>query len=132
VIAATPVHASSEAGVTGRVRVAPIVVALELSAGSIRVGEQVTARATVSNVATETVRSILVTVRYEPVGLSGRGPSSVRLSQLKPGRSGDVSVRLCATQPGAYLVLAQATVVDLTIESRARLVTVTAGKKAHC
>ena len=133
-LAATPpARAADEVGVTATFRVSPIVVALELSAPTVRVGQAVTARVTATNLGSQTLRSVTVSVRFEPVGLVPKGASSSRLSQLKAGKSGEVSFKLCGAAVGSYLVLAQAELDGSTIESPARLLMVTeGGRNAKC
>ncbi|HEX5590321.1 MAG TPA: NEW3 domain-containing protein [Candidatus Limnocylindrales bacterium] len=132
-LAATPpARAADEVGVTATLHVSPIVVDLELSASSVRIGQAVTARVTATNLGTQTVRSVTLSVRFEPVGLVPKGATTARLSQLKGGKSGEASFKLCGAAVGAYLVLAQAELDGATIESQARLLVVTEGRPAKC
>ncbi len=124
--------ATSEQNVTAHVRVSPLVLSFELSASTIKVGQTVTARVTATNVSSDTLRSISLNVRFEPVGLIRRGPSTSRVNQLKSGRSADASFALCAAAAGSYVVLAQAVHDGVTIESPARLVSVLEGRKQGC
>jgi hypothetical protein len=127
-----PARAADEASVAGIIRVSPITVALELSASTVRVGQPVTALVTVTNHGTETVRSVTLSLRLEPVGLIQKGSTSSRLSQLKAGRSGEVSFKLCGATVASYLILAQAELDGATIESPARLLVVTEGRDGKC
>jgi hypothetical protein len=131
-VGATPVRATSEGAVTARLHVSPLVVVLELSASTIRIGESVTARVTATNIGPETLRSVSLNVRFEPVGLVPRGATTTRLNQLKGGRSAEASFRLCAAATGSYLILAQAQLDGVTIESPARLLSVVDGRQAKC
>jgi hypothetical protein len=130
-LGATPVQAG-EAAVTAHLQVSPLLVALDMSATTIKVGQGTTALAIATNVSSDTLRSVTLTVRFEPVGLSSRGATSVLLKPLKGGRSGEASFRLCATAVGSYLVLAQAEHAGATIESPARLLVVVEGRPAKC
>lgn len=127
-----PARAADEASVAGSVRVSPIAVALELSASTVRVGQSVTARVTAINLGSETVRSLTLGLRFEPVGLVQKGSTSSRLNQLKADRSAEVSFKLCGAAVGSYLILAQAELDGATIESPARLLVVTEGRIGKC
>jgi hypothetical protein len=118
--------------VTGTFHVSPIVVGLELSTPTVRIGQSVTVRVTATNLGVETVRSVTLSLRFEPVGLVQKGATSSRLDQLKAGRSDAVSFRLCGAAVGSYVVLAQAELDGTTIESPARLLVVTEGRRAKC
>jgi hypothetical protein len=131
-VAVTPAWATDELGVTASVRVSPITVALDLSASTVRVGQAVTARVIAINVSSQTVRSVTLGLRFERAGLALRGATSSRLTQLKAGRAGEVSFKLCGAAVGSYLVLAQADVGGSTIESPARLLVVTDGRHTKC
>ena len=114
-------------------RVLPITVALDLSATTIRVGQAVTARVTATNHAPTTVRTVTLSLRFEPAGLVPKGAVTARLSQLKAAKSGEASFKLCGAAVGAYLVLAQAELDGVTIETAARLLTVLeGGRQAKC
>ena len=131
-LAATPVQATGEAAVTAQLRVSPLAVALELSAGSVKIGGSITARVTTTNLGTTTLKSVAVRVRFQPVGLVAKGPVSTTLQQVKGGRSADASFKICAVLVGSYVVLAQATLDGVTVESPARLLVVVEGRPAKC
>jgi hypothetical protein len=130
---ASPARAADEVGVVATFRILPITVALDLPASTIRVGQSATARVLVTNQAATTVRSVTLSLRFEPVGLVPKGATSARLTQLKGGKVGEASFKLCGAAVGAYLVLAQAQLDGVTIESPARLLVVTeGGRSAKC
>lgn len=132
VAVAPPASAAEELSVSASFHVSPITVALELSASTVRVGQSVTARVTATNLGNETVRSVTLSLRFEPVGLVQKGATSSRLNQLKAGRSAEVSFKICGAAVGSYLVLAQGELDGSTIESPARLLVVTEGRNAKC
>jgi hypothetical protein len=51
---------------------------------------------------------------------------------LKPGESGLVAYTICGQRPGNYIVLARATLAGASVDSPARLLTITAGKERGC
>lgn len=123
--------AGAAAAVEARVAVSPLVLRLELDTGAAAVGEPVKARARVLNAGAVTVRDVLLSIRVDTAALVVKG-GRVTIAQLPSGRTGTVGWTLCGRAPGVYLVLAQATLDGLTIESPARILTIAAGPRAKC
>jgi hypothetical protein len=129
-LAAWPASASADShqgSVTATVQISGVVVALELASNQITVGQSVKAEAFVANLGGATVRRVDVELRFDESGLSVRSGTSKSISNLRPGATSSVSWNVCGRASGAYLVLATATVDDTTIESEARLLTVSEG-----
>jgi uncharacterized repeat protein (TIGR01451 family) len=122
---------STQATVTARLDVSPLVIRLELDAATARVGESVRARVRVTNAGPATVRDVDVSLRLDATAFVVRGARQT-LSQLQSGRTATVGVTLCGRLPGTYLVLAQATLDGVTIESPASLLTILPGSGKRC
>ena len=133
-IVGTPMVAAdgSEGRVTATVIVSPLGVTLDVAASSVPVGKAFQARANVTNGWTSVVRDILVELRLDPVGLAVRQDSQREIGQIKGGRSASVSWTVCGMSPGSYVLLVQATVDGATVESVARIVTVTDDGRRSC
>jgi hypothetical protein len=124
-----PVRGASEDAVTGTVLVASLQLTLELSSSTVATGESVLARARVTNLGGASLRGIVVTLRLDPDGLLVKRPASKKVPQLAPGKTSIVSWSLCGRRPGILVILAQATVGGVTVESPARVLTITAGHR---
>lgn len=121
----------AERAVTARLGVSPLLLQLELDATTVRVGESVKGRVRVSNAGPITVREIAVSVRVDAAALAVKGGRAT-ISQLQPGKTSTVASTLCGRAPGSYLVLAQATLDGVTIESPAVLLTILPGPGKRC
>ncbi|MCI0582792.1 MAG: hypothetical protein L0227_07845 [Chloroflexi bacterium] len=124
--------AADDSAVSVVVRASPLSIAFDISSASVLVGRTFQAKATVTNDSPETVRDVAVELRLDPAGLSVRKGSQRTISQLRGGKSSSVSWSICATAPGAYVLLAQVTVDGATIESTARIVSVTGASQRAC
>ncbi|TAJ99307.1 MAG: hypothetical protein EPO36_12345 [Chloroflexota bacterium] len=121
----------AEAVVTARLDVSPLLVVLDLEAAAATTGESVKARVRVTNAGPATVRDVMVSLRLDAAAFAIRGARQT-LSQIPSGRTSTVGVTLCGRVPGAYLVLAQATLDDVTIESPAAILTILPGSGKRC
>jgi hypothetical protein len=120
---ARPINAS--------VRVSPISVTLALSPTSIRVGEQITATATVRNLTSTTIKVVQVQLRVDTSGLMLK-PAGLQSVQVKAGKTADLKWSICGAVAGTYVVMARATVDGASIDSAGHLVTVVAGGRKRC
>ena len=123
-----PVRAGDGGAVTGRVRAAQVMILLTTSSATSQVGGMVKAEARVTNLGATTLRSITVELRVDRIGLSVRDALAT-ISQLKPGRAAIVTWSLCGAVAGSYVLLARVMVDETSIDSAARLLTVTPGRK---
>ena len=118
-----------QGSVTATVKVNPLVVSLNISSGSVFVGEQFAVQATVVNLGGSRIRRVTATL-HMPDGLEVRGPTIHRLGSLRPFGSRDTEWRLTALQSGGFVLMVTASGVDasdrtlLTAESDASLITV--------
>jgi hypothetical protein len=125
----TVVVAADEGTIEGRVAVHPLAVALELSTSATTTGKAIQARATVTNQGSAVAAAVTVTLRLAPAGLVPRDALAQSIARIRAHRSAKVTWSLCPAAPGSYLLFAQATLNGSTVESRARVVTVTAGRR---
>jgi uncharacterized membrane protein len=123
-VSAASVRASPTASVGAAVDISPLVVTIELGSTTVAAGRQVGVRATVRNLGDAVVGPIGVELRFEPAGLEVRGPATARIARLAPGRGATVSWQVRGLKPGAYVLLARATVGPFATESRAVVLTV--------
>jgi subtilase family serine protease len=124
--------AADEADVGMVVRASPLRVALGISASSVTVGKTFQVKATVTNDGADPASDVRVELRLDPVGLSVHKGSVRTISQVKGGKSASVSWSICATAPGSYVLLAQVDDDGATIESPARIVSVTGTGRRTC
>lgn len=124
---------STERSVMARVAVSPLMLSLELDRSAAIVGESVKARAWVTNAGPHAVRNVAVSLRTDAAAILVRG-GRVTVAHLQPGRSAAIGWILCGLVPGTYVVLAQATLDDVTVESPARILVVTdsGGRPRRC
>jgi hypothetical protein len=132
VLTSPVVLAAGEGSLSATVRVSPLQARLELSATSTQVGKTFKATAVVTNVGPSVVKDVTVDLRLDGAGLVIERPGPKTIEQIKPVKAATVSWMVCAASPGTYLLLAQATVAGETVESAARVVTVTAGGRRSC
>jgi uncharacterized membrane protein len=133
VLVAAPVGvAADENAISVVVRASPLRVALDISAATVPVGKTFQVKATVTNNGADPVRDVMVELRLDPVGLSVHKGSVRTISQVKGGKSASVSWSICATAPGSYVLLAQVDDDGATIESPARIVSVTGTGRRVC
>ena len=123
---------AESASISASVRVVSIAVTLELSTQAARVGDKVRAQATVTNVGTSRVGSLVVSLRADSAGVVIRGSPEIAINRLQPGHSTTVSWNLCPAQSGNYLLLAHASVAGAGVESQTRLLQVSGQKKRAC
>jgi hypothetical protein len=131
-VAAPPAVAADEAAVAMIVRVSPLTVALDLSAESVPVGKTFQAKAIVTNDGTVPARDVVVELRLDREGLVVHKGGERRIGQVKGGKSASVAWSVCATAPGSYVLLSQVTSDGATVESAARIVTVTGDGQRRC
>jgi len=122
---------AAERAVSARLTVSPLLVHLELEAASALVGASVKARARVMNAGPTTVRDVVVSLRIDTTSFGVRG-NRVTIGQIGAGRTASVAWTLCGRVPGTYLVLAQATLDGVTIESPAVVLTILPGGGKRC
>lgn len=132
VLAGAPVAVARDgAGMSLTVRANPLGVVLDVSATSLALGKSILAKATVTNAGTASLGDIVVELRLDRAGLAIRKGVERGISEIKGGKTESVTWSICAASPGSYLLLAQATADGATVESAARIVTVTGtGRKA--
>lgn len=123
---ATAVDGAATGTVGGRVLVSPIAISLTISPTTVLTGEPATARATVTNLGPTRVGRISVRLRLAS-GLMIRGRQIQAIRRLPSGAAGSLLWSLCGRTPGAYLVIAEATLGTLVLDSPARLLTVNPG-----
>jgi uncharacterized membrane protein len=114
------------------VRASPLRIALDISAASVPVGKTFQVKAAVTNDGADPARDIRVELRLDPEGLSVHKGSVRTISQVKGGKSASVSWSVCATVSGSYVLLAQADDDGATIESTARILSVTGTGRRAC
>jgi hypothetical protein len=124
---ASPTRSSDSGQVSASVVVNPLALLLDLSRTSVTTGQKLQATATVTNVSRIRLSNVAVELRVDTSGIVVKGTTKV-VSQLGAGKSTGVSWQICATAPGAYLVLARASAGGVSIDSAARLLAVTRGK----
>jgi hypothetical protein len=128
---APAVSAAGGGSISSQVHAFALLVSLDLSAASATVGQTVQARATVSNVGKTLVKKVTVELRFDPVGLR-IGKATIDIAQIKPGKSAVVSWSVCGRVVGTYVLLARVTLDGTSIDSPARLLTITSGGKKTC
>jgi hypothetical protein len=123
---------SNGASVQARVEISPLVVELSLSVDHARVGERVQARATVANLGDVDLQRVTVALRVDHDGIVLQNREQQTLPKLMSNKSGSVMWSLCGRQAGTYVVLASATLGDVSVDSEALLLTITAGRGRPC
>jgi hypothetical protein len=123
---------SMSASVAGSVQVLGLEIDLVLSTSTARVGDKVRALATVANVGPARISNITVELRVDAAGLRVKGATTTTIARLLAGRTLTSTWTLCPLEPGNYLVLARATVDGASVESAARLLTVSPGQRKGC
>jgi hypothetical protein len=131
VATASAINAES-ASISASVQVMPLEIVLDLSDSDALVGEWVRARATVTNAGATRVSDVTVELRVDSSRVSIRGGVTTTISRLKPGQAASVSWWLCGTQDGNYFVLARATLDGASVDSEARLLTVSGQRRRGC
>ena len=128
------VNAESSASVSASVTVASAVVSVSLnvSSGSIRVGDSVKAIATLSNSGTARAGKVVVSLRVDSAGLRVKGTNPASISGLQPGHPKSASWSVCGLQAGNYVLLASVTVDGASVDSPAVLLSVTGQRKKAC
>lgn len=117
--------------VEARLAVSPILVGIELDTATAAVGSPVKARIRVTNASQATVRDVAVSLRVDTTAVVVKGGRAT-IGQIPAGRAASVGLTLCGRVPGSYLVLAQATLDGVTIESPAALLTILPGSGKRC
>jgi hypothetical protein len=133
IMVANPVVDPSRAGppATAHVRANPLVISLSLSKSTIKVGQTVQAKASVTNLGKVTLTTIDVELRVDPRA-ARLAPAHQSIARLKAGQSSMAMWSLCGGTPGTYVVLARATSAGSSVDSPAMLLTITAGSKKSC
>ena len=109
-----------------------ISVELDLSAAEARVADKVRATTNVTNGGAARLSGITVELRVDAAGLRIQGASTTIITRLQPGRTSDSTWTICALQPGNYLVLATATLAGVSIDSLARLLSISGERRRGC
>ncbi len=128
----TLIRAGGDGSVHGGVDVSPLLVSLSLSTTTSVVGKPLRADVRVTNVGAARITNIVVEVRAATTGLRIKSITPQTISKLRPGEVGIVSSTICGQKPGNYIVLARATLAGNSVDSPARLLTITAGKERGC
>jgi hypothetical protein len=123
---------AASASISASVEVAAHEVMLALSSAEVRVGDIVRADATLTNLGSSRLTGISVELRVDPTGIKVRGDELLVVSRLQPRRTAMVSWKLCALQVGNYLVLVRATAGGVSVDSPARLLTVSGQRPRGC
>lgn len=123
---------AESSSIQASVQVLAIEVDLALSATQVAVGDRLRAEATVTNRGTERLSNLTLELRVDSAGISVRGSTSVTIARLQAGRTSSAAWTLCALQPGNYLLLARATVAGVSVDSGARLLTVSGQRRKAC
>lgn len=123
---------AESASIDASVRVMPVVILLDLSAMTARIGDPVRARATVTNIGAVRLSTVAVELRVDASAVSVKGSLVATISKLMPGHAASLTWSLCPTRAGNNLVLARATVSGASIESQARVLAVTGQAKRAC
>jgi uncharacterized membrane protein len=126
------IRADGQGSIRGQVSISPLLVSLTLSTTTAVVGKALRADVRVTNVGPERVSNVIVEVRAATDGLRIRKDTPQTIAKLKPGESGLVTYTICGQKPGSYVVLARATLAGTSVDSPARLLTITAGKERGC
>ena len=127
-----PIRAIDRATVGGRVAVHPLVATLVGSATQAPVGQKVHFTASIVNDGPGRVGPIAVELRSAATGLRIKGAVVQSISRLRPGQLASISWTVCGQTPGAYVLLARATLDGASVESAARLLTIVADRKGRC
>jgi uncharacterized repeat protein (TIGR01451 family) len=122
---------AESASIDASVQVAAFSVQLTLSASTARVGDTVRAEATVTNLGKTRITGLVVELRVDSAGIRLKSSSST-IGKLQPGRAATVSWSLCAGQQGNYLILARATSGGVSVDSTARLLSVSGTRRSGC
>jgi len=130
---ATASAINAESGsISASVQVMPLEIVLDLSDSDALVGESVRARATVTNAGSTRVSDVTVELRVDSSRVIVRGGLTTTISKLKPGQGASMSWWLCGTEAGNYFVLARATLDGASVESEARLLTISGQRRRGC
>jgi subtilase family serine protease len=123
---------AESASIEATVRVMPLAISLDLSTSQARVGDSVRARATVTNLGSVRVSNVVIELRVDAAAVSVRGALASTIPRIQPGHAASISWNLCATRTGNVLILARATVDGASIESPARLLTISGQRNRGC
>jgi uncharacterized membrane protein len=123
---------AASTSITASVDVLPLEIILDLSDSDALVGESIRARATVTNAGSTRVTDVIVEIRVDSSRVGIRGSPTTTISRLKPGQAASVSWTLCGSQAGNYFVLARATLDGASVESEARLLTISGQRRRGC
>jgi subtilase family serine protease len=123
---------AESASISASVRVVPLEITLDLSTTDARVGDAVKARATITNAGPTRLSNVTAELHVDASAVSVRGSLVTTISRLQPGRAVTVSWTLCPTMTGNVLVLARASVDGASVDSDARLLTVTGQRRGGC
>ena len=119
-------------GVDASLRVSPLAVALTLVPDQAGVGRRVRARVAVTNLGPTAISGVTAEIRLDRDGLVIAGSAVVVIGRIRPGQTASVSWSVCGRLAGQYLVLARATLDGASVESPARLLTITPGGRRSC
>jgi hypothetical protein len=132
VVAMASAGSTNAESIDASVRVMPLEITLELSMLEARVGDSVRALATITNAGPTRVSNVTVELRLDASALSAKGTLTTVISRIQPGHATSVTWNLCPTRATNSLILARATVGGASVESQARLLTVTGQRKRGC
>jgi uncharacterized repeat protein (TIGR01451 family) len=134
VLAVTTAGATSaeSASIAASVRVVPLEITLELSTMNARIGDAIKARVTIRNAGPTRVSNVTAELRVDASAVKVRGSLIATIARLQPGHATTVSWTLCPAAVGNILILARATLGGTSVESAARLLTVTGSGRRGC
>jgi uncharacterized membrane protein len=124
-MATSSVQAASDVRVDATVYVVPLAISLDVSPDEAAVGKPVKVRAIVTNTGTSTLTAVAVAVRFDPVGLVVVNGTNRTIARLATGRSASVSWQVRGEAAGVFVLLARASLGSASVESEARLLTIT-------
>lgn len=123
---------AESASIEATVRVMPLAISLDLSTSQARVGDSVRARAIVTNLGSARVSNVVVELRVDASAVSVRGGLASTVPRIQAGHAASISWNLCAIRTGNVLILARATLDGVSIESPARLLTISGQRNRGC
>ena len=130
-VAPSPAVAGGTGSVRASVTVHGLAVTLELSKQTAFVDQPVQARVTITNLGPDVLGPVSIELRFDPGGIALRGPDRKTIPAIEPENVAAVAWTIRGRVPGSYLILAQAAVGGVIVESAGRLLTIVDGRGAH-
>lgn len=127
-LAAGAARGDDSQGITGRVAVTPLTVALVAPADPVRRGRWFRIAARVTNEGSTRLDDVGVTL-VRPAGLRLDGPARQTIPRIPADATRRVAWQACSNTPGNYVVLARVDAGSLTAESPAALVEIVASNR---